>query len=128
MLANTEAMATIAVRDIAAAREYYGNVLGLQENLVGGDAEGEVLSYLSASSRIMVYRSEFAGSNKTTSATWTVGDEIEEIVAALREKGVVFEHYQMPGLQLTGDIHVGDQMKVAWFKDPDGNILSIAGN
>lgn len=128
MLANTQAMATIAVRDIAAAREYYGNVLGLQENLVDGEAECEVLSYLSGSSHIMVYRSEFAGSNKATSATWTVGNEIEEIVAALKEKGVVFEHYEMPGLQLMGDVHVGSQMKVAWFKDPDGNILSIAGN
>lgn len=128
MLANTEAMATIAVRDIAAAREFYGNVLGLQENPTGGDAEGEVLSYLSGSSLIMVYRSEFAGTNKAISATWTVADEIGEIVAALKAKGVTFEHYQMPGLQLDGDIHVGSGMKVAWFKDPDGNILSIAGN
>ena len=42
MLANTEVMATIAVRDIAAAREFYGNVLGLQESVVGGTAQGEV--------------------------------------------------------------------------------------
>lgn len=128
MLANTEVMATIAVRDIAAARAFYGEVLGLQENPVGGDADGEVLSYLSGSSQIMVYRSEYAGTNKATSATWTVADEIDEIVTALKAKGVAFEHYEMPGLRLEGDIHVGDQMKVAWFKDPDGNILSIAGN
>jgi catechol 2,3-dioxygenase-like lactoylglutathione lyase family enzyme len=128
MLANTEAMATIAVRDLAAAREFYGDVLGLQENPVGGDAEGEVLSYLSGSTQIMVYRSEFAGTNRATSATWTVGDEIGEIIAALKAKGVAFEHYQMPGLRLEGDVHVGERMKVAWFKDPDGNILSIAGN
>ena len=128
MLANTEVMATIAVRDIAAARAFYSDVLGLQENPVGGEAEGEVLSYLSGSSQIMVYRSEFAGTNKATAATWTVGDEIGEIVAALKSKGVAFEHYEMPGLQLDGDIHVGEQMKVAWLKDPDGNILSITGN
>ncbi|MBB3219393.1 VOC family protein [Pseudoduganella umbonata] len=128
MLANTEVMATIAVRDIAAARAFYGEVLGLQENPVGGDAEGEVLCYLSGSSQIMVYRSEYAGTNKATSATWTVADEIDEIVTALKAKGVAFEHYEMPGLRLEGDIHVGEQMKVAWFKDTDGNILSIAGN
>lgn len=127
MLANTEVMATIAVRDLAAARAFYGDVLGLQENPVGDAAEGEVLSYLSGSSRLMVYRSEFAGTNQATAATWTVGDEIEEIVAALQAKGVSFVHYDMPGLRLEGDIHVGDQMKVAWLKDPDGNILSIAG-
>lgn len=128
MLANTEVMATIAVRDIAQARTFYGDMLGLQENPGGGDTDGEVLSYLSGSALLMVYRSEFAGTNKATSATWTVGDEIEEIVDALKAKGVAFEHYEMPGLQLDGDIHVGEQMKVAWLKDPDGNILSITGN
>ncbi|WP_338760767.1 VOC family protein [Massilia sp. METH4] len=128
MLANTEAMATIAVRDLAAARTFYGDTLGLQESATGGDAEGEVLSYLSGSSRIMVYRSQYAGTNEATSATWATGDEIEEIVAALKAKGVAFEHYEMPGLRLEGDIHVGNGMKVAWFKDPDGNILSITGN
>jgi hypothetical protein len=57
--------------------------------------------------------------------TWTVGDEIDRIVKALRDKGVTFEHYDMPGTKLEGDIHVGYGMKVAWFKDPDGNILNL---
>jgi len=78
MLANTEAMATIAVRDIAAARDFYGNTLGLQES--GHEGE-ELLSYLSGSSQIIVYRSDFAGSNKATAVTWAVGDELEEIAA-----------------------------------------------
>lgn len=54
-----------------------------------------------------------------------VGDEIDTVVKALKSKGVVFEHYEMPGLTLEGDIHVGYGMKVAWFKDPDGNILNL---
>lgn len=124
MLANTEAMATIAVRDIAAAREFYGTTLGLQES--GHEGE-ELLSYLSGSSQIIVYRSDFAGSNKATAVTWAVGDELEEIAAALKAKGVAFEHYQMPGLSLQGDIHIGDRMKLVWIKDPDGNILNIVG-
>lgn len=125
MLANTEAMATVAVSDIAVAREFYGNVLGLQEN--GGEGE-ELLSYLSGSSVIIVYRSDFAGTNKATGITWSVGEEIGEIVTALRDRGVTFEHYQMDGLSLQGDIHVGNGMKLAWFSDPDGNILNIAGS
>ncbi len=124
MLANTEAMATVAVRDIAAAREFYGTTLGLQES--GHEGE-ELLSYLSGSSQIIVYRSDFAGSNKATAVTWAVGDELEEIAAALKAKGVAFEHYQMPGLSLQGDIHIGDRMKLVWIKDPDGNILNIVG-
>ncbi|GGC20788.1 VOC family protein [Pseudoduganella buxea] len=125
MLANTEAMATIAVRDIAAAREFYGKTLGLQES--GHEGE-ELLSYLSGSSQIIVYRSDFAGSNKATAVTWAVGDELEEIAAALKAKGVAFEHYQMPGLSLQGDIHIGEGMKLVWIKDPDGNILNIVGS
>lgn len=57
--------------------------------------------------------------------TWTVGDEIETVVKSLKSKAVTFEHYPMPGLTIEGDIHVGQGMKVAWFKDPDGNILNL---
>jgi uncharacterized protein YqgV (UPF0045/DUF77 family) len=57
--------------------------------------------------------------------TWAVGDEIDRIVKTLKAKGVTFEHYDMPGTTLEGDIHVGHGMKVAWFKDPDGNILNL---
>jgi hypothetical protein len=56
--------------------------------------------------------------------TWTVGD-VEGIVRALKEKGVQFEHYDMPDSRLEGDVHVFGDMHVAWFRDPDGNILNI---
>jgi hypothetical protein len=57
--------------------------------------------------------------------TWTV-DDVNDEVAALRTKGVVFEHYDMPGMTREGDVYVAGDMKVAWFKDPDGNILNVA--
>ncbi|HMI92975.1 MAG TPA: hypothetical protein VK509_16495, partial [Polyangiales bacterium] len=69
--------------------------------------------------------SEFAGTNKATNVTWTVGDDVEGTVRQLKEKGVRFEHYDMPGMTLMGDVHVAGDMKVAWFKDPDGNILNV---
>ncbi len=56
--------------------------------------------------------------------TWTVGD-VEGVVRALKAKGVTFEHYDMPDMKLEGDVHVFGDMRVAWFKDPDGNILNI---
>jgi hypothetical protein len=58
--------------------------------------------------------------------TWVVGEDIEEIVQQLKAKGITFEHYDMTGVTREGDIHVAGDMKVAWFKDPDGNILNIA--
>ena len=64
--------------------------------------------------------------NKATAVTWTV-DNVKEEVAALKSKGVVFEHYDMPGMTRDGDVYVAGDMKVAWFKDPDGNILNVAG-
>ena len=44
---------------------------------------------------------------------------------SLQAKGVRFEHYDMPGLKLDGDVHVAGKMKIVWFKDPDGNILNV---
>lgn len=122
MLSGKEAIAMIAVKDMAAAAAFYGGTLGLQEESREGD---EVITYHSGTSRLNVYRSEFSGTNKATSAMWNAGAEIEAIAAALKARGVPFEHYDMPGLTLEGDIHRGGGMKVAWFRDPDGNILSI---
>jgi hypothetical protein len=55
-----------------------------------------------------------------------VGEDIADIVRGLKGKGVSFEHYDMPGINREGDLHIVGDMKVAWFKDPDGNILNIA--
>ena len=57
--------------------------------------------------------------------TWVVGKDIEGVVRKLKDKGVTFEHYDMPDMTREDDIHVAGNMKVAWFKDPDGNILNI---
>ena len=122
MLADKDAIAMIAVKDLKAATKFYGEVLALEKL---ASPEDEVLVFRSGVSKINVYRSDFAGTNKATTAMWEVGSELETIVAQLKARGVVFEHYAMPGLTLEGDVHVGERMKVAWFKDPDGNILSI---
>ncbi|MER9065400.1 VOC family protein [Mesorhizobium sp. M0902] len=122
MLANSNATANLAVKDLAKARAFYEGVLGLKEVHNEG---GELIVYKSGDTSINVYRSNFAGTNKATAVTWTVGDELGKIVEALKSKGVTFEHYDMPGLTLEGDVHVGQDMKVAWFKDPDGNILNL---
>ena len=57
--------------------------------------------------------------------TWAIGDDVESEVRALKAKGLTFEHYDMPGMTRESDVHFGGNMKVAWFKDPDGNILNI---
>ncbi len=123
MLGKQAAIPTVAVKNLDAAKRFYADKLGLKQI----DAEGdEVVVYETGSSRLNVYRSQFAGTNKATAVTWSV-DDVEGEVRALKSKGVAFEHYDMPGLKLQGDLHVadGEDMKVAWFKDPDGNIFSL---
>jgi catechol 2,3-dioxygenase-like lactoylglutathione lyase family enzyme len=122
MLGNKDAMATIAVRDLNAAKKFYEGTLGLD---LTDAQEPEALTYQTGRSRLLVYRSQYAGSNKATAATWIIGDDMEKVVQTLRTKGVAFEHYDLPGLTRQGDVHVGGGMKAAWLKDPDGNILAL---
>jgi hypothetical protein len=83
-----------------------------------------VLNYKSGNSTVLVYKSQFAGSNKATSITWVV-DDVEGTVKDLKAKGVSFEHYDFPGMTRKGDVHIAGKSKAAWFKDPDGNILAV---
>jgi catechol 2,3-dioxygenase-like lactoylglutathione lyase family enzyme len=121
MLGKAKATPMIAVKDIDRARKFYEETLGLDTKPAMG---GEILEVTSGSTPINVYRSEFAGTNKATALTFDV-DDIEKEVFMLKDKGVTFEHYDMEGLERQGDLYVGEGMKTAWFKDPDGNILSL---
>jgi catechol 2,3-dioxygenase-like lactoylglutathione lyase family enzyme len=121
MLANKDAVATVAVKDLNAAKKFYGDTLGLKAVPV---PEPEVLNYKSGESTVLVYKSQFAGTNKATAVTWIV-DDVEGTVKDLKAKGVAFEHYDFPGMTRKGDVHVAGKSKAAWFKDPDGNILAV---
>ena len=123
MLGNKDAVANVAVKDLDVATKFYKNTLGLTPVHEEGK---ELVVFRSGTSVINVYRSDYAGTNKATAVTWNV-DNVKEEVAALKSKGVVFEHYDMPGMTRDGDVYVSGDMKVAWFKDPDGNILNVAG-
>ena len=121
MLANTDAIATIAVKKIDTARKFYEGTLGLKP--VPTEETG-VQTYKSGKTNVLVYESQFAGTNKATAATWGVAD-LEGVVRDLKAKGIRFEHYDMPGTTRKGDIHGSGKTKAAWFKDPDGNILAL---
>jgi len=123
MLSDKEAIATVAVRDLKAAASFYEGKLGLKVHAREGD---QVIGYRTGATRLNVYVSQFAGTNQATAVTWPVGNDLKAIVRELKAKGVVFEHYDMPGLERDGDIHHGGGLRVAWFKDPDGNIFNLA--
>jgi catechol 2,3-dioxygenase-like lactoylglutathione lyase family enzyme len=123
MLADIDAQATIAVKDLTRARTFYEQVLGLKP--VAGDAQNGVQGYQSGKSTIVVYQSEFAGTNQATTVTFSLGGKFDAVMRELKAKGVVFEHYDFPGVKLDGDVHVHGDSRVAWFKDPDGNIINL---
>jgi catechol 2,3-dioxygenase-like lactoylglutathione lyase family enzyme len=121
MLGKADATPMIAVKDLDRAKEFYEDKLGMKSKDEWGD-EGVTLK--SGDTLFNVYRSEFAGTNKATALTFGV-DDIDSEVRDLKEKGIFFEHYDVPGLERQGDIYVAKGMKTAWFKDPDGYILSL---
>ena len=103
MLGDFDSMATIAVKDLDRAKKFYTEKIGLQ---IEPAAETGVLTLKSGRTKITVYVSDFAGTNKATSATWVVSDA-EKIVSDLKARGVQFEHYDnLPGLTRKGDLHI----------------------
>jgi len=121
MLGKADATPMIAVKDIDRAKQFYSDKLGLKPVQEMG---GDFFMLKSGDTTLNVYRSEFAGTNKATALTFDV-DDIDAEVRELKDKGITFEHYDVQGLKADGDIYSGEGIKTAWFKDPDGNILSL---
>jgi catechol 2,3-dioxygenase-like lactoylglutathione lyase family enzyme len=120
MLGEATVYTTIAVRDVQLSKEFYEDKLGLKQ--VDEDASGVL--YQSGDGKLYIYQSPTAGSSQATSAAWQV-DDIEQIASDLQLAGVVFDNYDIPGAEVDGYIYTMGPQKAAWFKDPDGNILSI---
>ena len=112
--------ATLPASDLARARRWYQEKMGL--TLVREDEVG--LWYEFAGSRLLLYETSLAGTAQNTAAEWLVED-IESVMADLRERGVVFEEYDFPGLQTENGVGTIGTHKAAWFKDSEGNILSL---
>ena len=121
MFEHANATTMVAVKDLGRARQFYEGVLGLTPV---GPKDPEVQVYQTGDSRLAVYVSQYAGTNRATTLTWEV-ESVEDVVRDLKARNVEFEHYDMPETKRQGDVHVSGSIKNAWFKDPDGNILAI---
>src|SRR5215216_6951588 len=112
MLGKADALPMIAVKDLDRARRFYEDKLGLETTDEWG---GEGATMKSGDTLINVYKSEFAGTNQATALTFDV-DDVEKEVNELKEKGIFFEQYDLPGLRKQGDLYVGEKgFKTAWF-------------
>jgi catechol 2,3-dioxygenase-like lactoylglutathione lyase family enzyme len=112
---------TIPAKDLEGARRFYEDVLGCK---VEREAPAGI-TYRTGDSFFDLYPTQFAGTAQHTIAGFVV-DDVQAAVAQLKDKGVTFEQYDMPGLKTdeNGIAKLGGE-KGAWFKDPEGNILAL---
>jgi catechol 2,3-dioxygenase-like lactoylglutathione lyase family enzyme len=122
MLKDHDSSAIVAVTDLERARAFYGGMLGLE--LAEESGPDGVLIYRTGETRLVVYVSDYAGTNRANAAVWSVGGDFDAVVAALEAKGVRFEHYPSIG-RLEGNVHNAGGAKLAWLRDPDGNLLHL---
>jgi catechol 2,3-dioxygenase-like lactoylglutathione lyase family enzyme len=125
MLEKARICAIVPVSDVDAAVAFYADVLGLRLVDRLADLPDNPEAVLEAGEGVLfAYRSAAAGEGRATVAAFVV-DDVDAAVAGLRERGVVFEEYDLPGLRTEGGIATLGLVRAAWFKDPDGNILAV---
>ena len=128
MLANAKVATRLPAQDLERARAFYAEKLGLEpaEQRPGG------LRYRVAGGEFALYQSGGAPSGEHTQMGFEVED-IDAAVAELRQRGVVFEEYDFPGLTTVGGIadiegnypSKGTGERGAWFRDSEGNMLGL---
>ena len=120
MLGKCPLYAVIPVSDLKVARHFYEEVLGIAPVR---ESDTEIL-YRAGGTRFALFPSEGAGSARHTLGSFIVED-IETVAAELRSRGVGFEEYDTPEIKTVNGIARLGPDKVAFFKDPTGNILAL---
>ncbi len=121
MLKDAPIRAYLPVRDVARARKFYEETVGL----VPKEVRPAGVLYDCGGTQAFLYPTPNAGTSRATQAYWEVRD-VEAEVAELRKRGVRFEEYDTPGVKTENGFATGGGAKTAWFKDPDGNILAVS--
>ncbi len=122
MLGKYDAAAMIPAKDVAQTRRFYEDVLGF--SVVEEIPDG--ITYRTGSGRFTLYPSDAGGAAEHTLIGWYV-DDVERTVEVLTAAGVTFETYDYPDFKTDarGIADFGGGKRGAWFKDPEGNILSV---
>ncbi len=122
MLDTGTVTANIPASDLTRARSFYADTLGLTP---AAEFDGMLLYRTAGGSPFSVYETEYAGQAGHTIAQWHVAD-VDAEVRDLKAKGIVFEQYDMPGVDWNdGVASVPGMGKAAWFRDSEGNILCL---
>jgi catechol 2,3-dioxygenase-like lactoylglutathione lyase family enzyme len=120
MLDRFDITPMLPVKDLDRAKRFYEEKLGLTPE----SEDPGAAHYRTGSTAFDLYPTQFAGTAQHTLAAWIV-DDLRAVVADLRDRGVVFEEYDLPGLKTEdGVADLGFEL-AAWFKDSEGNVLSL---
>ncbi|MDH5834818.1 VOC family protein [Luteimonas kalidii] len=122
MLKHKTSSAIVAVSDLARARDFYEGTLGLQ---LDGDGSGEVLTFRTGDTWLVVYPSKGLRPGTGNAVVWSGGDDVAAIAEDLRGKGLRLEEYPDMGMRIEDGVHLDDGFAAIWFKDPDGNVLHV---
>jgi predicted enzyme related to lactoylglutathione lyase len=113
--------AYIPAKDLARARRFYEQQVGL---VAQQETKGGVVYTFAGGTACFLYPTPNAGTSQASQLFWEVKG-IEDVIAALKARGIVFEHYDVPGAEPGSDIVTAGGAKAAWFKDSEGNIMAL---
>ena len=121
MLQKALMYAYIPVKDLARARQFYEDKVGLKPK---EETAGGVVYEFAQHTACFMYPTPNAGTSRASQAFWQV-DDLKSEVAELKRRGVKFEEYDLPQVKTEGGIASADGAKAAWFKDTEGNIMAL---
>lgn len=125
MLKNARVNASLPAKDLARAKAFYADKLGLTPVREGPEGLASFLFYeVAAGDRFLIFQSRGTPSGQHTQMGFEV-DDIAREVKDLRARGVVFEEYDSPGLKTVDGIAEAGGAKSAWFKDSEGNMIAV---
>lgn len=122
MLNNKPAMAVLTTDSLDRARDFYVQTLGLE---LEQEVAGGIMLDAGMGTKFYVYEKPGVMKPDATVLGFNV-ENLEQEMMELRNKGIMFEEYDQPGLKTENGVAMMDGMKSAWFKDPDGNIINVA--
>ncbi|MBW8872635.1 MAG: VOC family protein [Leifsonia sp.] len=121
MLESCVTYSVLPASDLERATTWYRDKLELEPERTEGQG---VLYGTGSAAKVYLYETGNAGTAQNTAMCWLVPD-IEAALAHLRDRGVVFEDYDFPGLKTENGIAEDEMGRSAWFKDSEGNYLCL---
>ena len=121
MLQDAPMYAYIPAKDMARARKFYEEKVGLKPT---EQTNGGVVYSFGKGTAAFLYPTPNAGTSQASQAFWSVAD-VDREIEALKARGVVFEDYDMPGERSPLGAITAGGAKAAWFKDSEGNIMAL---